>query len=182
MEGVELRIVDPQTGQPRRAGEVGEIELRSPQIMQAYWNRPEDTAASIDADGWFHTGDAGYVDDDGYLYISDRVKDMIISGGENIYPAEIENVLMSHPAVDDVAVIGVPSERWGETPKAIVIRREGSDATAEELVAHCRRHLASYKAPTSVDFVETIPRNPSGKILKHELREPFWKRHGRGVN
>jgi len=182
MEGAELRIVDPQTGEPRRAGEVGEIQLRSSQIMPAYWNRPEDTAASIDPDGWFHTGDAGYVDDDGYLYISDRVKDMIISGGENIYPAEIENVLMSHPAVDDVAVIGVPSERWGETPKAIVIRREGSDVTVEELIELCRRHLASYKAPNSVDFVETIPRNPSGKILKHELRAPFWKRQGRGVN
>ncbi len=182
MSGVEVRIVGANGGEPRRAGEVGEVCVRSAQVMKGYWNRPEETAAVIDSDGWFHTGDAGYVDADGYLYISDRVKDMIISGGENIYPAEIENVLMSLPGVSDAAVIGVPSERWGETPKALIVRAPGEKPTPEDLIAHCRRHLAGYKAPTSVEFVESIPRNASGKILKYELRAPHWRGHERAVN
>jgi long-chain acyl-CoA synthetase len=182
MRGVEMRVVEPRSGKDEPPGEVGEIWVRSPQVMKGYWNRPDDTAAAIDADGWFRTGDAGYRDSDGYLYIHDRVKDLIISGGENIYPTEIENVLMSHAGVADVAVIGVPSERWGETPKAIVVKAAGTDPSAEEIISHCRQHLARYKSPTSVDFVDAIPRNPSGKILKRELRAPYWEHHDRAVS
>ena len=119
-------------------GEVGEIWTRTPQNMKGYWNQPEATAATIDADGWLRTGDAGYLDADGYLYIHDRVKDMIVSGGENVYPAEVENVLMAHPAVADVAVVGVPDERWGETGKAIVVKAEGAEVTPEEIIDFCR--------------------------------------------
>ena len=124
-------------------------------------------------DGWFRTGDAGYVDDDGFLYLHDRVKDMIVSGGENVYPAEVENVLAKHPGVADVAVIGVPDDKWGEAVKAIVVR-SGPDVTEDELIAFARENLAGYKLPKSVDFAETLPRNPSGKLLKRELREPYW--------
>jgi long-chain acyl-CoA synthetase len=182
MPGTELRIVDERSGEDRLTGEVGEVVLRSPQIMQAYWERPDETQACIDPDGWFHTGDAGYVDDDGYLFINDRVKDMIISGGENIYPGEVENVLMSHAAVADVAVIGVPSERWGETPKAIVVRAPAATPTPEELLAHCRGQLAGYKIPTSVEFVDELPRNAAGKVLKRELRARYWEQHDRAVH
>ncbi|HEX9994691.1 MAG TPA: long-chain-fatty-acid--CoA ligase [Acidimicrobiales bacterium] len=181
MRDAEVRIVLPAGGDAP-SGEVGEIWLRAPQVMKGYWKRPDDTAATITPDGWLRTGDAGYLDEDGYLYIHDRVKDMIISGGENIYPAEVENALMSHPGVADVAVIGVPSERWGETPKAIVVPAAGAAPSPEELIAHCRERLARYKAPTSVDFVDAIPRNPAGKILKRELRRPYWEGAGRGVN
>jgi len=180
--GVELRIVDTLTGADAPTGEVGEIWTRSPQNMLGYWNLADETAKALVGDGWFRTGDAGYVDPEGYLYIHDRVKDMIVSGGENIYPAEVENALMGHPDVADVAVIGVPSERWGETPKAMVVRRAGSEATAEEIIAFCRERLARYKCPTSVDFVEALPRNPSGKILKKDLRAPFWEGRSRNVN
>jgi long-chain acyl-CoA synthetase len=162
-------------------GEVGEIWCRTVQNMKGYWNLPEETAKSMPGDGWFRTGDAGYLDSDGYLYIHDRVKDMIVSGGENIYPAEIENVLMAHPAVADVAVIGVPSERWGETPKALVVRAAGTEVTEAELVAYCRERLAGYKCPSSVDWVEVLPRNPSGKILKKDLRKPYWEGRDRMV-
>src|SRR5438034_8707045 len=127
--------------------------------MKGYWNRPADTDAAITSEGWFKSGDAAYMDADGYVYIHDRVKDMIVSGGENIYPAEIENALMSHPAVADVAVIGVPSERWGETVKAIVVDAPGAAATDEELIAWCRERLAKYKCPTSVDRIAALPRN-----------------------
>jgi long-chain acyl-CoA synthetase len=181
MRGVELRIARPDGGGEAATGEVGEVCVRSRQVMKGYWKRPDDTAAVIGADGWFRTGDAGYVDGDGYLSIHDRVKDMIISGGENIYPAEVENALMSHPGVDDVAVIGVPSDRWGETPKAVVVRAAGADVDADELIAWCRARLARYKAPTSVAFVDAIPRNPSGKVLKRELRRPYWEGRDRGV-
>ena len=133
-------------------------------------------------DGWLRSGDAGYLDADGYLYIHDRVKDMIVSGGENIYPAEIESVLMAHPEVADAAVIGVPHERWGESVKAIVVR--APDATVDEaaLIAFCRERLAHYKCPTSIDWSEVLPRNPSGKILKRELRDPYWAGRERNVN
>jgi long-chain acyl-CoA synthetase len=153
--------------------------------MKGYWNRPDDTARSIEPDGYFHTGDAGYLDADGYIYIHDRVKDMIVSGGENIYPAEVENVLMAHPAIADVAVIGVPSDRWGETPKAIVVRAnspEGAAVTEAEIIDYSRTQLAKFKCPTSVDFVASIPRNPSGKVLKKDLRAPFWEGRSRNVN
>jgi long-chain acyl-CoA synthetase len=173
MAWVEMRVVDPTTGADRPAGDVGEVWLRSPRVMAGYWRRPDETAAAVDSDGWFRTGDAGFLDDEGYLYISDRVKDMIISGGENVYPAEIENVLMAHPHVADVAVIGVPSERWGETPKALVVAAPGTHPDEQELIVFCRDRLARYKCPTSVDLVDALPRNPTGKVLKHELRKQY---------
>ena len=171
---VELRVVDPQTGEDRALGEVGELWTRSHQNMAGYWNNPDATAAAITPDGWFRTGDAGYADDDGYLYLHDRVKDMIVSGGENVYPAEVENALMAHPAVADVAVIGVPHDTWGEAVKAIVVLEPGTDMTGDELIAFGRERLAGYKLPKSVDFAASLPRNPSGKLLKRELRDPYW--------
>jgi acyl-CoA synthetase (AMP-forming)/AMP-acid ligase II len=149
--------------------------------MKGYWKQAEATASAI-RDGWLHTGDAGFVDTDGYLYIHDRVKDMIISGGENVYPAEVENVLSGHPAVADVAVIGVPDARWGEAVKAVVVLRAMCPATESELIAYSRDRIAHYKAPKSVDFIESLPRNPSGKVLKRELRAPYWAGHERQVN
>ena len=152
--------------------------------MKGYWRNDVATAESIDAEGWFKSGDAGYLRE-GFLFIHDRVKDMIISGGENIYPAEIENVLMSHAAISDAAVIGVPDDRWGETVKAIitpVATEDGKALTEEAVFSYCRKNLASYKCPTSVDWMETIPRNPSGKILKTELRKPYWAGRERNVS
>jgi long-chain acyl-CoA synthetase len=184
---VELRIVDPGSGEDQPDGQVGEIWCKTIQNMAGYWANDEATAEAFpegkDADGrgWFRTGDAGYLRD-GYLFIHDRVKDMIVSGGENIYPAEIENVLMAHPEVADVAVIGVPHEKWGETVKAIITPVGDADPTAEDLIAYTKENLASYKCPTSVDRMDVIPRNPSGKILKTELRVPFWEGHDRMVN
>jgi long-chain acyl-CoA synthetase len=182
MAGVELRIVSADTGEEAAVGEVGEIWARTGQNMKGYWQKPEETAATITADGFLKTGDAGYLDTDGYLYIHDRVKDMIISGGENIYPAEIENALMSHPGIADVAAIGVPSDKWGETVKAIVVKAEGADPTPEDIIAFSRDRLAHFKCPTSIEFVDALPRNPSGKILRRELREPYWEGKERGVN
>jgi long-chain acyl-CoA synthetase len=180
--GVELRIVEPSTGADVPVGEVGEIWTRTPQNMKGYWKQPEATAATIDADGWLRTGDAGYVDADRYLYIHDRVKDMIVSGGENVYPAEVENVLMAHPAVADVAVVGVPDERWGETGKAIVVKAEGAEVTPEEIIDFCRQRLAKFKCPTSVEFTDALPRNPSGKVLKKDIRAPYWEGYERKVH
>lgn len=176
---VELRIVDPESQADLPDGEVGEVWVRSRQVMKGYWKNPAATAAAI-VDGWFRTGDAGYRID-GYLYIHDRVKDMVVSGGENIYPAEVENALMKHPGVADVAVIGVPDDRWGETVKAVVVRAD-PDLTDAALIAFAKQHLASYKCPTSVDWVDVLPRNPSGKVLKTELRAPFWAGKARRVN
>jgi long-chain acyl-CoA synthetase len=178
---VALRIVDPDTGEDLSDGQVGEIWIQSRQNMKGYWKQPEATAEALPGDNWFRSGDAGYLKD-GFLYIHDRVKDMIISGAENIYPAEIENVLMGHDRVADVAVIGVPDEKWGETVKALVVQRAGSEVSERELMDYCRERLAHFKCPTSVDWVEAIPRNPSGKILKTELREPFWKGQERRVH
>jgi long-chain acyl-CoA synthetase len=181
--GVELRIRDVMTGVDIDEPEVpGEILVRGQQVMKGYWNNPEATGEVIDEAGWFRSGDIGYVDADGYLYIHDRVKDMIVSGGENIYPAEVENVLMSHPAIADVAVIGVPSEKWGETPKAIVVLKPDDQADADDIIAFVRQRLASYKCPASVDFTDALPRNPSGKILKKDLRAPYWEGRTRQVN
>ena len=177
---VELRIVGDGDAECE-TGEVGEIWIRSPQVMTGYWNMAEETAAAITDDGWFKSGDAGYLDEDGYLYIHDRVKDMIVSGGENVYPAEVENVLMAHSGIADVAVIGIPHEKWGETAKAIVVKFPGSDVTEEEIIEYARGHLATYKCPTSVDWIDVLPRNPSGKVLKKDLREPFWEGHDRRV-
>jgi acyl-CoA synthetase (AMP-forming)/AMP-acid ligase II len=181
MPGVELRIVGVD-GDECDVGEVGEVWIRSPSNMVGYWNMPEATDKSITADGWFKSGDAGYLDADGYLYIHDRIKDMIISGGENIYPAEIESALMSHPGVADAAVLGVPDDEWGEAVKAIVVRAPGSEVTPEELIAFSRERLAHFKCPSSVDWIDALPRNPSGKILKTELREPYWRGQERRVH
>jgi long-chain acyl-CoA synthetase len=185
---VEVRAVDPDTGTDVPVGSVGELWTRSPYTMLGYWGKPEETAAAIDSDGWLRTGDAGFLDDEGFVFLHDRIKDMIVSGGENVYPAEIENILLSHPAVADAAVIGVPDDRWGETVKAIVVRPpagaadSGDDEKLKlELIEHCRAHLAHYKCPTSVDFAASLPRNPSGKILKRELREPYWQGRDRKV-
>jgi len=180
MEGIEIAVVDGDDN-PVAPREVGEIVCRASQNMVGYWNLPEETARALRG-GWFHTGDAGYLDEAGYLYIYDRVKDMIISGGENIYPAEVENALFGHPGVADVAAIGVPDERWGEAVKAIVVARPGAEPTAEELIAFAKTRIADFKAPSSVDFVAELPRNPSGKILKRELREPYWRGRQRKVN
>ena len=163
-------------------GGVGEVWTRSDQNMTGYWAKPEETAKTLLPDGWLRTGDAGYVDEEGFLFLTDRVKDMIVSGAENVYPAEVENAIASHPAVVEVGVIGVPSERWGETVKAIVVKRPGMDVTGPEIIAFAKERLASYKCPTSVDFIDVLPRNPSGKVLKKDLREPFWAGHARRVN
>jgi long-chain acyl-CoA synthetase len=180
MAGVEIKVVDA-SGRELAPGEVGEVVCRTPQIMLGYWNLPEATTAAI-RDGWFHTGDAGYLDRDGYLYIYDRVKDMIISGGENIYPAEVENALFGHPAIADVAVIGVPDGKWGEAVKAVVVKKPGVDVSVEELIDFARTRIAGFKVPRSVDFVDALPRNPSGKILKRELRKPYWADRDRQVH
>jgi long-chain acyl-CoA synthetase len=178
--GCDMAIFDPE-GNEVPYGELGEIVYRGSGIMAGYWNRAEDTAAVI-RDGWFHSGDAGSMDVDGFIYVKDRIKDMVVSGGENIYPAELEGVLAGHPAVADVAVIGVPDDKWGEAVKAIVVRKAGADLTADELIDWSRDKLAGFKRPRSVDFVEAIPRNPSGKILKRQLREPYWSGATRQVN
>ncbi|MEO3822786.1 long-chain-fatty-acid--CoA ligase [Actinomadura sp. B10D3] len=174
-----LKIVDPATQEEMPPGQVGEILCRTPQNMKGYWGMPDATATALSEDNWFRTGDAGYLDEDGYLYIHDRVKDMIISGGENIYPAEVENVLMGHPDITDCAVIGVPDDKWGETPKAIVV--VSGDITDQEIIDYCRDRLAHYKCPTSVERRTEIPRNPTGKILKRDLRAPYWQGKDRAV-
>jgi len=170
---VELRIADPLTGAERAAGETGEVWVRAPNVTPGYFNRPQETAAALTADGWLRTGDGGYIDADGYLFLTDRIKDMIVSGGENVYPVEVEEALSQHPDVAEAAVIGIPDERWGETVKALVVVRPGSAPTVDELIAFARERLAGYKLPRSVDFVEELPRTPSGKVLKRELRERY---------
>ena len=171
---VEIRVVDRATGEDRPVGEVGELWTRSHQNMAGYWNNPTATAEAVTDGGWFHTGDAGFFDADGYVFLHDRVKDMVVSGGENVYPAEVENVLMGHPQVADVAVIGIPDDRWGEAVHAIVVPVADSSVTSAELIDFSREFLAGYKLPKAVTFTDVLPRNPSGKLLKRELREPFW--------
>ncbi len=173
MLGVDIRICGPN-GEVLPANTVGEVTCCGSQVMQGYWRLPEATAEAL-RHGWLHTGDAGYLDEDGYLFICDRLKDMIVSGGENIYPAEIEDALHAHPDVADVAVIGVPDERWGEVAKAIVVLRSGRSLAEEELLFFVRDRIARFKVPRSVEFVDALPRNTSGKILKHELRRPYWQ-------
>ena len=158
---VELRIVD------------GEVWLRAPNVMPGYFNRPEETAAALTPDGWLRTGDGGFLDENGYLFLTDRIKDMIVSGGENVYSVEVEEALAQHPDVAEVAVIAVPDERWGEAVKALVVARSGSSPSADELVEFARGQLAGYKLPRSIDFVDELPRTPSGKVLKRELRERY---------
>ncbi|MDH3213923.1 MAG: long-chain-fatty-acid--CoA ligase [Myxococcales bacterium] len=180
LPGTEIRIVDGDD-RPVAAGSVGEIVGRGDQLMRGYWNQPEASAEALRG-GWMHTGDAGILDEDGYLFIQDRVKDMVVSGGENVYPREVENALFEHPAVVDVAVIGIPDEKWGESVKAIVVVRQGAAASADDLVEFCRGRLAGFKCPRSVDFVAELPRNASGKLLKKELREKYWRGRDRRVS
>ena len=180
MPGCEVKVVDEEDNEVP-AGTIGEICGRGPQTMRGYWNLPEATAEALRG-GWMHTGDAGYLDDEGYLYIKDRLKDMIVSGAENVYPREVEDVLLAHPGVADAAVIGVPSEEWGESVKAVVAVRPGAAVTEDDLIEFCRGRLAGFKRPRSVDFVDEVPRNPSGKILKRVLRAPYWEGRDRFVS
>jgi acyl-CoA synthetase (AMP-forming)/AMP-acid ligase II len=185
IRGVELRVTDA-AGKDCAEGEVGEVWIRTAQNMKGYWANPRATSDAFvarqpDGMGWFRSGDAGYLKD-GYLYLHDRIKDMIVSGGENIYPAEVENALMQHPAVADGAVIGVPDERWGEAVKAVVVLKPGAKATQAQIIKFMRARIAHFKCPKSVDFADAIPRNPTGKILKRVLREPYWKGKTRRVN
>lgn len=175
---VDVRIVDPD-GFDVPPGSVGEVWTRSAQNMLGYWQNPDATAATLTADGWLRTGDAGYLDAAGRLYLHDRIKDMIVTGGENVFPAEVENVLMTHPDVADVAVIGVPDDRWGEAVKAVVVSVAQTHPTEQTLIDFAREHLGGFKVPKSVDFVDVLPRNPSGKILKRAVREPYWRATGR---
>ncbi|WP_397448633.1 long-chain-fatty-acid--CoA ligase [Pseudomonas sp. NA-150] len=176
---VELKIIDAE-GREVPHGTVGEIIVRGPNVMLGYWNNPQATAQAL-KEGWMHTGDGAYMDDDGFVYIVDRLKDMIVSGGENIYCAEVENAIASHPAVAQCAAIGIPSDKWGETVHAIVVLKPNSHATQDEIVELCRSRIAGYKCPRSVEFREAMPLSSVGKILKHELRKPFWAHHGRNI-
>jgi len=176
----ELRIVDEQ-GRDVPVGEPGEIIARSDRMMKGYWRLPMDTAETI-KDGWLHTGDVGKMDEDGYIYVVDRRKDMIISGGENIYPREIEEVLYMHPAVLEAAVVGVPDDKWGESVKAVVVLRPGSAVCEEEIIEFCKDHMASYKKPRSVEFWDDFPRTGSGKIKKGEIRESYWEGYEKRVH
>lgn len=177
---VEVRIIDA-AGKEVPRGTVGEIAVRGPSMMSGYWNDPEQTRAALPADGWLRTGDAAHMDDNGYLFIADRVKDMIVTGGENVFSAEVENVLASHRDVAMCAVIGIPSEQWGEAVHAVVIAKPGTSPTQDELVAHCRDRIAGYKCPKSIELREALPLSGAGKVLKNSLREPFWKGRTRQV-
>ncbi|WP_445488785.1 long-chain-fatty-acid--CoA ligase [Rhodopseudomonas sp. RCAM05734] len=171
--GCEVRIVGPDR-KPVGTGEVGEVAVRGDNVMMGYWERPEETAKAV-IDGWMHTGDGGYMDEEGYVYLVDRMKDMIISGGENVYSIEVENVVAQHPAVAQCAVIGIPDPQWGETVHAIVIAKAGAQLNAAELVAFCKDRIAGYKCPRSIDVrSEPFPLSGAGKVLKRELRRPFW--------
>ncbi len=178
-KGTEIRIVDDDDT-PLPNGALGEIVARGPQLMRGYWNRPEESAEVLRG-GWLHSRDIGYIDDEGYIYVQDRLKDMIVSGGENVYPRVVEDVLFQHPAIADAAVIGVPDERWGEAVKAVVVLRAGMTTTEEEIIGFCRGKLGGFELPRSVDFVDALPRNPSGKVLKRDLREPYWIGRSRRV-
>lgn len=167
----DVRVVDERDA-PVGPGGIGEVVVRGPSVMKGYWERPEATAEAL-RDGWLRTGDVARLDEEGYAFIVDRVKDMIISGGENVYPAEVENVLYEHPWVAEAAVIGVPDERWGEVPVALVVPRPGGEVAEEDLISFCRERLAKYKTPSRVTFVEELPRTPSGKVMKHLLRERY---------
>jgi acyl-CoA synthetase (AMP-forming)/AMP-acid ligase II len=180
LPGTEVKVVDPASGEEVGAGEVGEFVVRGPQVMQGYWNAPEQTAQTL-RDGWLHTGDAGYLDADGYAYVQDRIKDMIVTGGSNVYSVEVEQVVSTHPKVAEVAVIGVPDDQWGETVLALVVTRPDETLTLDELQDHCRKSLGGYKVPRRLEVVDTLPRNPSGKVLKHVLRDPYWEGRSRRV-
>ena len=176
-----VRAGAPALGVTLRTDENGEVLARSNVVLEGYWRQPEESARALDG-GWFHTGDGGVIGDDGYLTISDRKKDVIITGGENVSSIEVEDVLFSHPDVAEVAVIGVPSDKWGETIKALVVLAEGSSTTEAELIAWCKRKAAGYKAPTSVEFREVLARTATGKLQKFKLRQPYWEGRDRQVN
>ena len=178
--GIEIKIVDTNNNQ-LGTGEVGEILIKSATVMKSYWNRSEATAETI-IDDWFYSGDAGFFDEDGFLFIHDRVKDMIISGAENIYPAEVENALMSHPQILDAAVVGIPDEKWGETVLGFVILAEDASISEDEIIAYSREKIAGFKCPKTIKFINEIPRNPTGKVLRRELREPYWKGKERNIS
>jgi len=171
--GVHIRIVD-EAGRDVEAGEIGEIIIKSKRIMTEYWHKPDDTKEAI-RDGWLYTGDLGYYDEKGFIYIADRKKDMIITGGENVYPREVEDVLYRHPAVKEAAVIGIPDSYWIEKVCALVVLKENTQAAEEDIISFCKEHIAHYKAPKTVEFVESLPKNPQGKILKKEIRSKYWK-------
>ena len=170
MPFVELRVVD-EHGEGCAPGAIGEVHFRGPNVFAGYWNLPDATAEAFTRDGWFRSGDLGFLDDEGFLSLVDRKNDMVITGGENVYSAEVEDVLFAHPAVAEAAVVGIPDERWGEAVCAIVVLRPNASASADELIAHCRARLAKYKTPKYVVFVDALPRNAAGKVLKRQLRE-----------
>ncbi|WP_448680856.1 acyl-CoA synthetase [Pseudomonas nicosulfuronedens] len=176
---VELRIVDEE-GREVPRGNVGEITVRGPNVMLGYLNKPEITAEVL-RDGWMYTGDGGYMDEEGFVYIVDRLKDMIVSGGENIYSAEVENAVASHPAVAQCAAIGIPSDKWGESVHVVIVLKPGTALVEEELLAHCRERIAGYKCPRSMELRGNLPLSSVGKVLKAELRKPFWEKHSRNI-
>jgi long-chain acyl-CoA synthetase len=178
--GVHMRVVD-KTGKDVKPGGIGEVFAKGDNIMAGYWGKPVETEEVLSKDGWYYTRDLAETDEDGYIYIVDRAKDMIISGGENIYTVEVENALYKHPAVLEATVIGVPDERWGEAVKACVVLKPGVKAVESDIIDFCKKHIAAYKCPKSVDFLDAIPKSGAGKILKRELREIYWKGHARGV-
>lgn len=179
--GIEIRIVDP-AGHEVPRGTIGEIAIRGSSTMIGYWNLPEATARTIDDAGWVRTGDAAAMDDDGYVFIQDRIKDMIISGGENVYPAEVESAIYGHPDIAEVAVIGVPDARWGEAVKACCVPKPGHTIDPDSVIAWARSRIAGFKVPKSIDVIEALPRNPTGKIMRRTLREPYWAAMERRVN
>ena len=174
-----VRIVDDEDNDVA-PGEVGEIIVRSKSTMQEWWKKPDETEKTV-KDGWVHTGDMGRYDEKGYIYIVDRKKDIIISGGENIFPREIEEILYQHPAVQETAVIGIPDPYWVEKVHAVITLKNGERATAQEIIDFCKERLGHFKAPKSVEFVESLPKSPAGRILKRELREKYWKGKDRKV-
>jgi acyl-CoA synthetase (AMP-forming)/AMP-acid ligase II len=177
---IELRVVDSED-RVVPPGTVGEIIARGPTVMVGYWNRPDETANALRG-GWMHTGDGGYLDDDGYLYVVDRLKDMVITGGENVYSGEVENAIAQHPDVSMSAVIGIPDDEYGERVHAVVVLRPGATPAPEALVEHCRSLIAGFKCPRSLEFRDQLPLSAAGKVLKHELRAPFWMGRSRSVN
>ena len=178
--GVELKVVG-EDGEELTRGAVGELICRSPSNMACYWNLPDATEGSL-VDGWMHTGDAAYMDEDGYVFIQDRMKDMIISGGENIYPAQVESAIYGHPCVGEVAVIGVPDDTWGEAVKACIVPKPGMEVDIASVIDWTKERLAGFKVPKSIDVIEAMPRNASGKILRKDLRAPYWEGRERQVN
>jgi fatty-acyl-CoA synthase len=180
MPGVTIKIVGPD-GEEVPRGEIGEVTIHSPSNMHGYWNLPEATTQTL-RDGWIYTGDAAIMDEDGYVFIQDRIKDMIISGGENVYPAQVESAIYGHPAIAEVAVIGVPDDTWGEAVKACIVAKPGATIDTDEIIEYTKGQLAGFKVPKTIDVIDVMPRNPSGKILRRQLRAPYWEGLDRQVN